>query len=508
MANIKSIYGNPVVDDSLRKSVAAEYSSSATYAVGDYCLHNGQLYECNTAISTAEAWTAAHWTAVTVGKEISGLKGDLGELYAPITVSDMYGANASVAGKDNAKISGTWDSTTKTVSVTMSDSATSADTYYIMLAPKFTSGHTYKIVIEYDYPKDAYTYIRNVYSLTNINQRDDIVNGTIKSDGDKDVYTLTATSDGWLSLGKRVGANITHNWAFKVAAYDVTGLDVSEITDATWKTFSNNVAIGIGGLIGDIQGNVEFLEAVATNVKGETWSALGDSLTAAGSGSQYLGYVKDRLGLANYYNCGIGGTTISGATNQNAMYQDVRVETLNIASNCVTVLGGTNDAWQEYYKDHPSENLTGWGDCVRTNHDVSTFCGAYNVLISKILYKFCKVTGYYTDVDYTGITQVDTAIDNFRLILLTPPQAFHVDGDTMSASLQISGLTAAHSYVKQIAELWGLPCVDTWEMGMNDINRSLFFANYLTDATHFNAFGHERLASLLIDKAIQVARYK
>ena len=76
MAQIKSIYGNEIVDDALRGSMADEYSASSTYAVGDMVLKDGQLYECNTAITTAEAWTAAHWTAVTVGSELSDLKED------------------------------------------------------------------------------------------------------------------------------------------------------------------------------------------------------------------------------------------------------------------------------------------------------------------------------------------------------------------------------------------------------------------------------------------------
>lgn len=53
---------------------ASAYSSSATYAVGDHVLYNGGYYVCNTAITTAEAWTAAHWTAVKVGPEITDLK--------------------------------------------------------------------------------------------------------------------------------------------------------------------------------------------------------------------------------------------------------------------------------------------------------------------------------------------------------------------------------------------------------------------------------------------------
>lgn len=66
------------------ENIAAEYSASATYAVGDYCIYDGQLYRCTTAITTAEAWTAAHWTMVTVGGELTDLKGDI-----PQNVSDL-----------------------------------------------------------------------------------------------------------------------------------------------------------------------------------------------------------------------------------------------------------------------------------------------------------------------------------------------------------------------------------------------------------------------------------
>ena len=61
-------------------SLANLYDATATYAVGDMVLHDGQLYECSTAIATAEAWTAAHWTAVTVGDELTSLKEDITSL--------------------------------------------------------------------------------------------------------------------------------------------------------------------------------------------------------------------------------------------------------------------------------------------------------------------------------------------------------------------------------------------------------------------------------------------
>lgn len=50
--------------------VAPEYDSTATYAVGDYCTYNGELYRCNTAISVAEDWTAAHWDNTSITEEL------------------------------------------------------------------------------------------------------------------------------------------------------------------------------------------------------------------------------------------------------------------------------------------------------------------------------------------------------------------------------------------------------------------------------------------------------
>lgn len=64
------------------------YSSSSTYSVGDYCIYGNTLYKCTTAITTAEAWNSAHWTAVSVADEINARvkkSGDTmsGDLTAP-----------------------------------------------------------------------------------------------------------------------------------------------------------------------------------------------------------------------------------------------------------------------------------------------------------------------------------------------------------------------------------------------------------------------------------------
>lgn len=72
---------------------ASAYSSSATYAVGDYVFYNGTLYRCITAITTAEAWTAEHWAAAALGNDVSDLKSAINDITKQETVGTGYGVN-------------------------------------------------------------------------------------------------------------------------------------------------------------------------------------------------------------------------------------------------------------------------------------------------------------------------------------------------------------------------------------------------------------------------------
>jgi hypothetical protein len=62
-----SIYGRSLA---LQEGIAPAFSSSSTYAVGDYCTHEGLLYKCTTAVTTAGAWDSSDWTAVAVTGEM------------------------------------------------------------------------------------------------------------------------------------------------------------------------------------------------------------------------------------------------------------------------------------------------------------------------------------------------------------------------------------------------------------------------------------------------------
>lgn len=85
-------------------AIAPEYSASGTYAVGDAVMHNGLRYECNTAISTAEAWTAAHWTETSVEEQFTNLSEKLLITLKPL---QKYSSNFVSFGNNSKKIGST-----------------------------------------------------------------------------------------------------------------------------------------------------------------------------------------------------------------------------------------------------------------------------------------------------------------------------------------------------------------------------------------------------------------
>lgn len=82
---------------------APVYSDSSTYAVGDYVLYEGTLYQCNTAITTAEAWNAEHWTATKLAPEVGQLEK---KLYSGLITNSASGPVVSFTyGSDGIPVS-------------------------------------------------------------------------------------------------------------------------------------------------------------------------------------------------------------------------------------------------------------------------------------------------------------------------------------------------------------------------------------------------------------------
>lgn len=76
-------------------SLAHPYDATATYNIGDYVIYNGVLYRCTTAITTAEAWNAAHWTAATLADDVEA-KANPDGFYENMSVGNAEQLLASV----------------------------------------------------------------------------------------------------------------------------------------------------------------------------------------------------------------------------------------------------------------------------------------------------------------------------------------------------------------------------------------------------------------------------
>ena len=70
----------PVDYSGLLATIAADYSSSKTYQVGQYAWQGGVLKRCIVPITTAETYTAAHWTNAVLGDDVSALKSAINEM--------------------------------------------------------------------------------------------------------------------------------------------------------------------------------------------------------------------------------------------------------------------------------------------------------------------------------------------------------------------------------------------------------------------------------------------
>lgn len=68
----------PASYSALMADIAPTYSDSALYAVGQYAWYDGDLKRCIVPITTAESYTAAHWTSAVLGNDVSDLKSALG----------------------------------------------------------------------------------------------------------------------------------------------------------------------------------------------------------------------------------------------------------------------------------------------------------------------------------------------------------------------------------------------------------------------------------------------
>jgi hypothetical protein len=75
-----------------------EYDPAGTYAVGAYCIHDGQLYKCTTAITAGEEWDAAHWAETSVGAELAAMLAALSGKATTLTLTATISTGWTASG--------------------------------------------------------------------------------------------------------------------------------------------------------------------------------------------------------------------------------------------------------------------------------------------------------------------------------------------------------------------------------------------------------------------------
>lgn len=213
--------------------------------------------------------------------------------------------------------------------------------------------------------------------------------------------------------------------------------------------------------------------------KNKKLTTLGDSITEQNLWQDFL---KQELLFASIVNKGISGDRISGTIN-NAMWKNSRINDLPLDTDVLTIMGGTND----------SASSVNIGDISITNHDTNTFVGAYNVLISKLLYKFYNLSsGKYSDISYSGLIK-SIKFKDIVIYIMTPP----FNANTQYSGENSTRLKAIADATKEVAKMWGIPCIDIYyNSGINTENVNVL----LQDGINPNNLGAKKIASVVVNE--------
>ena len=122
-------------------NLAPDYDATSTYAVGDWCIYNGTLYQCNTAIAVAEAFDPTHWTAKKVVDAFADIEDELDD---KVDTTDFYATNLPIesgsatntkAYIDNNACYNSGDTITATISKYCSGRTVSAGDKVVLFYP-------------------------------------------------------------------------------------------------------------------------------------------------------------------------------------------------------------------------------------------------------------------------------------------------------------------------------------------------------------------------------------
>ena len=121
------------------QSIAPIYSNTSAYNVGDYVMRNGQLYVCNTEITTPEAWNPSHWTPVNV---MNAVESEIPEIDATLSIAGDAADAKAVGDALATKVDKVASKGLSTEDYTTEEKAKLATTYN-SIATEFNANQSY-----------------------------------------------------------------------------------------------------------------------------------------------------------------------------------------------------------------------------------------------------------------------------------------------------------------------------------------------------------------------------
>lgn len=270
-----SIALTPASLSNLAQSMIANYpvySDTSTYAVGDRVRYSYNSWECNTAISTAEAWDETHWT------KIDDVQTQLDGKQATINSSNKLSASY-VSGLATVATSGSYNDLTNQPTiptVPTNISAFNNDSGYIT----GISSSDVTTALGYTPYSDANPsgYTSNVGTVTSVNNTAPDANGnvtiSVTGGANTDLSNLTATGEAHFLKNESTGTN----------SITILGTPTSSVLGSTNIGYSSTAANS-----GTSYGYIAQASGGSSTAIGSNATASGNSAIQIGSGTNSTG---------------------------------------------------------------------------------------------------------------------------------------------------------------------------------------------------------------------------
>ena len=298
-------------------------------------------------------------------------------------------------------------------------------------------------------------YIRvdenNWTTLSNYVNTETLFNSRLTYNGEAELSTL---NNGWYPVINITGSNLPVTTGFGLLLVYKNGFSSSNNFYLFYHVNTKTNYIRVD------ENNWTTLSNYASNkFIGETIITYGDSITHANNWQQYL---RRELHCSTE-NYGVDGSKISG-NNTTSMCNIERINTLPDLSFLI-IMGGMND-W--------AQNVAIDGD----ENDITNFTGGCHAMFKNIINKYPSASIYCVGTSFGYMESFSEKTKN------------NIGLTTLDYSKKLC----------EIASLYGVPSISAYEnMGVCDINKTLFLKNDGDIYIHPNGSGAKRLANLILN---------